>query len=225
VNNWTAAEILLGAAVLVLAMPREDGFVIPERRDWLGWLKGLRPRVRRQREEDGGREADRYVTALRAEPVIIRQDQLPSLHRAYQGPVVTRPTVEQERRQRPPWQAAAAPVPPPARGVPGRKPRRRAPGDPPTVVIEVMRPAISGDLGTYLAELPAYTDLDDDSEDAFFVPRSSIALGAPDHDGTPQHVDDDEAEEDDLAPLQRGVKDVEVELQEGREKGSGDRQL
>lgn len=221
-SNWTAAEILLGAAVLVLAMPREDGFVIPERRDWLGWLKRLRPGTRRRREEEAGHEAERYVTDLRTdqEPMTVRQDQLPSLNRKFSSTVLT----TAPEGQRPPWQAAENParaVPQEAREKPEEKPRRRAPGDPPTVVFEIMRPAIAGDLGRYLEELPSYADLGS-SPDPFFVPRSSFALGVPDHDGAPHHVGDHESEENGGDPLQDSAGNAEVDSEEGREKAPGD---
>jgi hypothetical protein len=199
VNNWTAAEILLGVAVLVLAMPREDGFLIPERRDWLGWLRRLRPRVRRQREEAAGREADRYVTDLRTDRdqdfMTIRQDQLPSAQRNFASPLVTDPTPG----QRPPWKTAENPAWGLTRGkaqdAASGRPRRRAPHDPPTIVVELMRPAVAGDLGRYLAKLPAYTDLDE-SGDVLFVPRSSLAPGTPGRDGEPQRAEDSESGEE-----------------------------
>lgn len=221
VSNWTAAEILLGIAVLVLAMPREDGFVIPERRDWLGWLRRLRPRVRRQREEAAGREADRYVTDLRTDRdqpyMTLRQDQLPNTSKRFQTPLLSPPT---DKKQ--PWETAENPAwHPPAdsqsvQEPPREKPRRRAPHDPPTIVIELMRPAVSDDLGRYLARLPAYTDLDD-SGDVLFVPRSSLSLGAPDHDGAPENVGDDGPQEDHLAPLQGGIDDMERKEEPGGE--------
>lgn len=192
-NNWTAAEILLAAAVLVLAMPREDGFILPERRDWLGWLRRLRPRARRQREDDAGREADQYVTDLRTDrdqdPMTVRQDQLPSARRRFASPLVTDPTPG----QKPPWRTAENPSwGVPAQVLPPEKRRRRAPGDPPTIVIEIMRPAMDGDLRRYLERLPSYTDLDD-SGDVLFVPRSSLAPGAPDGSSAPQTAGDGEA--------------------------------
>lgn len=179
-NNWTAAEILLGAAVLVLAMPREDGFLIPERRDWLGWARRILPSVRRRREEEGAREADRYVTDLRAEPdqdpMLIRRDQLPSARRRYVTPLLTQPT-EEQAAHRPPWKTAENPAwGAPQEAPPGR--RRRAPGDPPTIVIELMRPGIADDLGRYLAELPAYPEAGEPG-DALPVPRSSLAPASP----------------------------------------------
>jgi hypothetical protein len=193
VSNWTAAEILLAAAVLVLAMPREDGFILPERRDWLGWLRRLRPRVRRQREDDAGREADQYVTDLRADrdqdPMTVRQDQLPSAHRRFASPLVTDPTPG----QKPPWKTAENPAwDVPAQVIPPEKRRRRAPGDPPTIVIEIMRPAMDGDLRRYLEKLPSYPDLDE-SGDVFFVPRSSLAPGVPGGNEAPQTAGDGEA--------------------------------
>lgn len=223
VSNWTAAEILLTAAVLALAMPREDGFVIPERRDYLGWLRRLLPGARRRREEEAGAEADRYVTDLRTDrdqdPMTIRADQLPSTQRVYRGPLISPPT-----SLKPPWQTADNPVwavqPLEEPGQEKPAPRRRAPGDPPTIVMEVLRPAIRGDLGHYLEELPSYPDLGD--SDYFFVPRSSLALSAPDHDGAPYHVDDDQPQEGHLAPLEPGIVDVEREEQPAREERPGD---
>jgi hypothetical protein len=211
VNHWYAAEILLTAAVLALAMPREDSFVIPERRDWLGWAKRLRPGARLRREEAGAREADQYVTELRADSLLIRVKDLPSTRRRWE------PLEPPKRSEcRPPWKTAEwapAPEEPPER-------RRRAPGDPPTIVFEVVRPAIDSDLGRYLERLPAYPE--DDSGDLFFVPRTSLALGPPDHDGAPQHVDDDQPEEGDLSPLQGRAGDAEVDVQAGGEQGPGD---
>jgi hypothetical protein len=201
-------------------MPREDGFILPERRDWLGWLRRLRPKVRRQREEAAGREADRYVTDLRADPgqdpMVIRQDQLPSAQRGFASPLVTDPTPG----QKPPWRTAenpawGLPARDGAQGIPWEKPRRRAPHDPPTIVVELMRPAVAGDLGRYLARLPAYAD--DDSADPFFVPRSSLALGAPDHESAPHDVGDDGPQEGDLGPLQGEVDDVEHQEEPGGE--------
>jgi hypothetical protein len=227
VNYWTAAFLLV-MAVLALAMPREDGFVIPERRDYFGWLRRLLPSVRRRREEEAGFEADRYVTDLRSDrdqdPMTIRADQLPSTQRVYRGPLISPPT-----DKKPPWKTAENPgwtraTPPPtlpslpvtSPEPPPDRPRRRAPHDPPTVVIEIMRPAVEGDLGRYLAELPGYTE-EDYSADFLFVPRSALALDVPDHDGPPQDVQGDQGQEDDLAPLQPRVDDVEHQVEPGRE--------
>lgn len=207
-SNLTAAEILLGIAVLVLAMPREDGFILPERRDWTGWLKRLLPKARRRREEEAGREADRYVTDLRTDRdqplAVIRQDQLPSTVRKFRTPLLSPPT-----EQKPPWKTAENPAWNP-QPVPLEKPRRRAPHDPPTVVIEIMRPAVEGDLGHYLAELPAYTD---DSE-FLFVPRSTLALDDPDHHGAPGDDDDAQREAEHLGPGEFGAGDPEVEVED-----------
>ena len=181
-NNWTAAEILLAAAVRALAMPREDGFILPERRDWLGWLRRLRPGARRQREDAAGREADQYVTDLRTDRdqdrMTLRTDQLPSVQRRFTS-TVTDPTPG----QRPPWKTAENPswnIPGQAR--PQDRPRRRAPNDPPTIVVELMRPALDADLGRYLETLPSYPDLPDPGG-VFFVPPSSLAPGAPQRPG------------------------------------------
>lgn len=219
VSNWTAAEILLGMAVLALAVPREDGFVLPERRDWTGWLRRLLPKARRRREEEAGYEAERYVTDLRTDrdqPLMtLRQDQLPSMSRVHRPPLASPPSALKppwKTAENPGWGLRAAPQEPPG-GEPKR--RRRAPGDPPTVVIEIMRPAMEGDLRRYLEELPAYAD--DDLSAGVFVPRASLALGAPDHDGAPEDVDDDGPQEADLAPLQGGVVDVELKEEPGRE--------
>jgi len=181
-NHWTAAGILLAAAVLALAMPREDGFILPERRDWLGWLRRLLPGARRQREEAAGREADQYVTDLRTDkdqdPMTVRADQLPSVHRRFSSHV-TDPTPG----QKPPWRTAENPSWNIPVQVPQQKrPRRRAPNDPPTIVVELMRPALDADLGRYLETLPSYPDLPD-SGGVFFVPPSSLAPGAPQHTG------------------------------------------
>jgi hypothetical protein len=214
-------------AVLALAMPREDGFLIPERRDYLGWLRRLLPGARRRREEEAGAEADRYVTDLRTDkdqsPMTIRADQLPSTQRVYRAPLMSPPSI-----LKPPWQEAEDPAR--SRGpatAPQESPvyRRRAPGDPPTIVIEIMRPAIEGDLGNYLARLPGYPDDDALSARGPFVPRASLALGPPDHDGPPQDVQGDQGDEDDLAPLQRGVPDVEHQEEPGGEQAPRDRQL
>jgi hypothetical protein len=220
VSNWAAA-FLLAMAVLVLAMPREDGFLIPERRDWLGWLKRMRPGARRRREEEGQAEADRYVTDLRTDrdqdPMVIRVDQLPSAQRRWQPPVQPEPS-----SLKPPWKTAENTswnLPVAQEPQPQKRPRR-APHDPPTVVIEIMRPAVEGDLGRYLAEqLPAYAD---ESAGLFFVPRATVALGAPDHDGAPHHVDGDQGQEGHLAPLEPDVIDVEGQVEPGREERPGD---
>jgi hypothetical protein len=215
---------LLAVAVLVLAMPREDGFLLPERRDWLGWLRRLRPGFRRKREEAAGREADDYVTDLRTDrdqdPMTVRADQLPSASRVYRGPLVSPPTGKKppwKTSENPAWTSGANQVLPPE--APARA-RRRAPGDPPTIVIEIMRPAIEGDLGYYLTTLPAYPD---DSAGDPFVPRSSLALGAPDHEGPPRDVQGDQGQEDDLAPLQPRVGDVEHQEKPGGEESPRDR--
>jgi hypothetical protein len=209
-------------AVLALAMPREDGFVIPERRDWLGWLRRLLPQARRQREEEAAFEADRYVTDLRTDrdqPLMtIRQDQLPSTVRVYRGPLVSAPTDKKppwKTAENPGWRIPASPVPVVQEVQPEKRPRR-APHDPPTVVIEIMRPAVEGDLGRYLAELPAYTDIED-SADSLFVPRSSLALGVPDDEGAPGEDHEGGREEDGLHPGQPGATDVPVEHEDVRE--------
>jgi hypothetical protein len=226
VINWAEAGTLLGIAFLALAMTREEGFFIPERRDWLGWLRRLRPQVRRQREEEAGAEADRYVADLRTDrdqPLMtVRRDQLPSAVRTFRPPLVTRPA-EGTEGQRPPWDTAANPRLGETAAPERERPRRRAPGDPPTIVIEVMRPAMDGDLGRYLETLPVYTDGDWSAD--LFVPRASLALGAPDHDGPPDDVGDHDPEERDLGPLQAGVDEAELEEEPGGEQGPGDREV
>lgn len=225
-SNWDLSAVLLAAAVLVLAMPREDGFLIPERRDWLGWLRRMKPGFRRRRDEAAGYEAERYVTDLRTDrdqsPMTIRQDQLPSAVRRFETPLLS-PLGPGQVQQHPPWPTAENPgwtagTAQPAmadepQDPPAAVPRRRAPGDPPTIVIEIMRPAVEGDLGIYLAQLPAYTD-EDWSAGGLFIPPSAIALGAPDHEGAPHHVDDDGPKEPGLGPLQGGVGDVEGKEEE-----------
>lgn len=158
VNNWTAAEIILGIAVLALAMPAEDGFLIPVRRDWLAPFRRFSRRARRAREADGAREAEAYITDLRQDPhdpMILKRDDLPSQHRVVRTKVLTEPTAGQKQpwptADNPRWGLGTGPQP-------TAKPRRRAPGDPPTVVMEVMRPAMDDDLGNYLRGLPGYED-------------------------------------------------------------------
>jgi hypothetical protein len=160
VSSWAAAGIILGIAVLGMAVPAEDGFLIPERRNWLGWLRGLLPQARRRREAEAGREAEAYVTDLRQDqhdPMILKRDELPCAHRVFKTRLLTDPTPGQKQ----PWPAAENPRWTPGAGIeqlqPGR-PRRRAPGDPPTIVIEIMRPEIARDLGGYLEGLPRYDE-------------------------------------------------------------------
>jgi hypothetical protein len=161
VSSWAAAGIILGIAVLGMAVPAEDGFLIPRRRDWRGWLRDLLPRARRRREAEAGQEAEAYVTELRQnpdyDPMVIRRDELPSSSRVLKTKLLTDPTPG----QRQPWPTAENPRWTPGAGIeqlqPGR-PRRRAPGDPPTIVIEIMRPEIAKDLGGYLDGLPRYEE-------------------------------------------------------------------
>lgn len=222
-TDWTSVEVLLTAAVLALAWPREDELLIPERRSWLGWARGLLPRARRQREEAGGREAEAFVTALTTELPMIPVHPLPSEGKVYRPERVTRSATREQAAQRPPWKTMEnagwlEPAPAPA-------PRRRAPGDPPTIVMEVIRPAVEADLGLYLKALPAYDDAPWSQAPGVLLPQDAAALGAPDHDGAPQDVHDDQAEEDDLAPLEPGVVDVEGQVEEAREERPGDGQL
>ena len=158
VNNWTAAEIILGIAVLALAMPAEDGLLIPERRDWLAPFRRFSRKARLKREAEGAREAEEYVTDLRRDPhdpMIIKRNELPSQHRT----VKTRLLTEGVPGQKQPWATAENPAWSLGTGPqPTVRPRKRGPKDPPTVVLEVMRPAIKDDLGAYLNGLPAYTD-------------------------------------------------------------------
>jgi hypothetical protein len=229
VNNWDLSAALLAAAVLVLAMPREDGFLIPERRDWFGWLRRMKPGSRRRREEAGGYEAERYVTDLRTDrdqdPMTIRQDQLPVMSRVYRGPLISPPTDQKppwKTSENPAWTTGASRVPgqEEPQELPVQRPRRRAPGDPPTIVVEIMRPAVEGDLGTYLAQLPAYTDEDWSAGD-LFVPHSALPLGTPDHEGPPHDVQGNQGQEDDLAPFQPRVSDVECQEEPGGEERPG----
>lgn len=207
-TDWASVEVLLTAAVLALAWPREDELLLPERRDWRGTLRRLvSPAARRMREAQGGREADDYVRALHAEPetMVIRQSELPSAVRRFETGLVTPQTGEQARH-RPPWKTAEhygwteAHAPAPA-------PRRRAPGDPPTIVMEVMRPAVAADLGAYLKALPGYDDAPGQSFPV--VAPGLLALDAEDHDGAPHDVDDDQGEEEDLKRLEPEVADPE----------------
>jgi hypothetical protein len=169
VSSWLtvtpaqAAGVILGFAVLALAMPREDSFLIPERRDWRGMLRRRFSRRERERlEVTGELEAAAYVAELhedrgrhRAVPVMtIRRDELPSMHRTW---VPTTLLTDAPA----PWEEAPLPEPgpepepvlppPPAR-------RRRRQGDPPTIVMDVVRPAIDRDLGMYLSRLPRYPE-------------------------------------------------------------------
>lgn len=193
-NNWTAAEILLGAAVLALAMPREDGFLIPERRDWLGWLRRRLPGARLRSEEHGEQEARDYVRALRGEKeFVLRQADLPSNRRVWQAPPVTKPTPEQAARL--PWGPARDPALTGSRSVPAKREKR--PGDAPTVVMQVLRPFIEREVGGYLRALPSYDDPPGALPGGGLlpVPLGPVVLGTPDHHGAPQDVDGDQGEE------------------------------
>jgi hypothetical protein len=150
ISNWTAAEVILAIALLAALMPQEEGFLLPERRDWRGMLRRLlSPAARRLREIQGGRDADDYVRALHQDPVphepmIIRQSELPSAIRKFETALLTEPT----EGQRPPWETLPFADRPPA-------PKRR---EAPTIVMDVVRPAIEAGLGRYLDAYPGYPE-------------------------------------------------------------------
>jgi hypothetical protein len=152
VSNWAAAEIILGIAVLALAMPREDVLLIPEYRDWLAPLRRLLPKARRLREDQGAREAEEYVTALRAEPetMVVRRSDLPVA-------LATVPVKQLSPDEaQAPW-APAAWSPPPGPEVPAVMPpkvKRNAP----TIVMKAVRPEIERNLRPYLNGLPSYEE-------------------------------------------------------------------
>jgi len=153
-TGWTTAGIILGIAVLALAMPREDVLLIPERRDWLAPLRRLSRKRRQRREADGAREADEYMAALHAEPetMTVYQSELPRM-------VATVPVKPLGTDETAPW--APAPWAPPAGTVPvapvepePEKPKVKR--DAPTIVMEVLRPGIERNLDPYLDGLPSY---------------------------------------------------------------------
>lgn len=150
-SNWIAAEIILAITLLALAMPREEGLLIPERRNWLAPLRRLSRKVRRRIEADGAREADEYVAALHGDPesVTVRQSELPYAMATF--PV--KPLAEGETA---PW-APALWAPDPA-SQPAPAPPRKAKRDAPTIVMEVIRPGIEHNLRPYLRDLPSYDD-------------------------------------------------------------------
>jgi hypothetical protein len=162
VTSAQAAGVILGFAVLALAMPREDGFLIPEYRDWRAMIRRRFSRRERERlEVTGELEAAAFVAELHEdrgrhrlpEPMTVRAADLPSRNR-----VITTLLTDGA----PPWEEIPAPEPEPPEPVqpdpPVRKSRHQ--GDPPTIVIEQVRPNISRGLGMYLARLPRYRDGD-----------------------------------------------------------------
>jgi hypothetical protein len=160
-STWTAAEILLGLAAIALMLPQEETFLLPERRDWLAGLRRFSPRVRRQREEAGAREADAYVAELHGagpEAYVIRASELPSAQRRFETVLLTESTGD----QRAPWELPQGERPAqlrdliePQRPDPEQIPPRRAPRNPPTIVTEVVRPNIASDLHEWMRKLEA----------------------------------------------------------------------
>jgi hypothetical protein len=157
------------------------------RRGFFEWLKSLSPKARRRREERGGREADRFLAAITGEHTVllVEKGDLPSMGRTYHGPVVTEPPAGQKQpwptQDNPGWLEVPPfavrpfmPVPgTPPQGYPQdpqvlpreepqqdprEEPARRAPGQPPTIVTEVLLPGIESDLGRYLKDAPRYDD-------------------------------------------------------------------
>ena len=158
VINWVTAEAaILGMVLLAAMMPAQEDLLLPERRDWRGTLRRMvSPAARRLREIQGAREADAYVRALHQEPepMIVRKDELPSLHRRFETKLLSEPT-EEQKDHKPPW--VTAPFAPAPGGPPVLSPRR-AERKAPTIVMNAVRPAIASDLGRYLSEFPSYGD-------------------------------------------------------------------
>jgi hypothetical protein len=157
VINWVTAEVaILAMILLAAAMPGEEDLLIPERRDWMGAARRwVSPAARRLREIRGAREAEDYVAALREEGALaVRASDLTTRRIStvlLTGPaLIVDPGTGEQRQQRPPWQTA--PFAPAPGGPPMDRPRR-AERDAPTLVR-----AIREDLGSYLEQIPGYTD-------------------------------------------------------------------
>ena len=152
-----------------MSVPGEDPAVIPGRRSFAAVIRD----VLRRRARDAAelRESVAYWRWMTERPDSGR-------HRAAPGPVSIsvadlpgfrpRPSTALLHGGQPPWAQAPAPgggqdgaaVSPPVTDEP-QPLRAWSPGDegdPPTIVMNVIRPAIAGDLAGYLDSLPAYGD-------------------------------------------------------------------
>jgi hypothetical protein len=175
---WIA--VTLAILALWLAAPREDSLLIPQRRrgpiEWIRWR--LRRPARDRQEE---RDATRFFTSIREAgppPYRVRQSDLPSLSRRYQGVLLA------DEDGAPPWEPAREPDPQersqdqaqeaqePAQAPAQEGPQEKAqeplpplrawtPGDPgraPTGVLTKITPEVERSLRPYLEGLPGYSD-------------------------------------------------------------------
>ena len=168
---WTA--VLVTVLALWLAVPREDGFLIPERRRGpLAWLRHRLGRPGRDAQEE--RDAENFLRKVREpDPPVytIKQSDLPSASRRFNTILLTQgeghppwePVPERESqddpRERP--QEIAQEQPQERSQKPLPELRAWRPGDPgraPTGVIQKIMPEVDRQVRPYLDSLPGYRD-------------------------------------------------------------------